>query len=226
MTIPGILHMNLINELQVSAESDDVLTVLRKAKRLASKLGREDINTWLAAEQNGYTPGQEVPSYRKLFISFAYNTNGYIPAGYGYMKNGIEDLPPIGFSGPLAYGEPISNILTAISALSEGRNEMYYPVAAGSEESRAIRECYRFDPMFARQISFLLKLNPIQIKAIPEQVKDKVLDWALALESAGVHGDGMSFSAQEKEISSNVTFNIYESHIEQLNSHGKNVRGA
>ena len=32
--------MNLVNELQVSAENDDVLTVLRKTMRLASKLNR------------------------------------------------------------------------------------------------------------------------------------------------------------------------------------------
>jgi hypothetical protein len=43
--------MNLVDELQVSAESDDVLTVLRKAKKLASKLERNDIAEWLEAEQ-------------------------------------------------------------------------------------------------------------------------------------------------------------------------------
>lgn len=35
--------MSLVNELQDSAGSEDVLTVLRKTKRLASKLDRQDI---------------------------------------------------------------------------------------------------------------------------------------------------------------------------------------
>lgn len=43
--------MNLVNELQVSAEQDVVLTVLCKAKRLASKLDRSDITEWLRNEQ-------------------------------------------------------------------------------------------------------------------------------------------------------------------------------
>jgi len=63
--------MNLINELQASAENDDVLTALRKAKRLASKLERQDIAVWLQAEQGGYAPGQPVPEYRKIHTTLA-----------------------------------------------------------------------------------------------------------------------------------------------------------
>jgi hypothetical protein len=42
--------MNLIKKPQVSAEWDDLLTVLRKTKRLASKLGRRHIAEWLQNE--------------------------------------------------------------------------------------------------------------------------------------------------------------------------------
>ena len=79
--------------------------------------------------------------------------------------------------------------------------------------------------MFADQITFLLHLNSCQIRAIPEQIKDRVLDWACALESVGVTGDGLSFSAKEKEIAHSVTINISDSHIEQLNNSGTNQRG-
>src|SRR5579864_331264 len=85
--------MNLVNELQVSAEQDDVLTVLRKTKRLASKLGRQDISEWLRFEHDGYPVDKSVPDYRKIAITFAYKTNGYIPAGYGLLRNGTEELP-------------------------------------------------------------------------------------------------------------------------------------
>ena len=56
--------MNLVNELQISAEKDDVLAVLRKTKRLASKLGRNDITDWLNSEQNGYPKDKGIPDYR------------------------------------------------------------------------------------------------------------------------------------------------------------------
>src|SRR5579862_7316069 len=82
--------VNLVNELQVSAENDDVLTVLRKTKRLASKLDRQDIADWLQAEQAGYAQSQAVPDYRKIVTTLAYNTNGFIPAGYGRMMKGVE----------------------------------------------------------------------------------------------------------------------------------------
>src|SRR5690348_10915089 len=81
-------NVNLVNELQVSAERDDVLTVLRKTKWLASKLDRQDIAEWLQAEQGGYRDDQPVPEYRKIGTALAYNTNGYIPAGFGYLRNG------------------------------------------------------------------------------------------------------------------------------------------
>ncbi len=63
--------MNLINQLQVSAENDDVLTVLRKTKRLASKLERQDIAAWLEAEQAGYDSNDAVPEYRQVATTLA-----------------------------------------------------------------------------------------------------------------------------------------------------------
>ena len=61
--------------------------------------------------------------------------------------------------------------------------------------------------------------------AIPEIVKNKVLDWALELEEKGVIGEGVSFSAQEKAAAHTIVFNINNSNIEQLNNMGNNNRG-
>jgi AbiTii len=217
--------MNLVNELQISAEKDDVLTVLRKTKRLASKLGRQDITDWLKAEQEGYFAQQDVPEYRKIQAALAYNTNGYVPAGYGQVMNGVVDLPSMGSVGPICLSEPISTILSMIDSLNGGSGGLFMPIEEGTDESRAIRSCFQFNPMFSHQVTFLLKLNPVQVKAIPEQIKDKVLDWACALESAGVNGDNISFTEREKEISHSITFNISDSHIGQLNNQGTNQQG-
>jgi len=117
--------------------------------------------------------------------------------------------------------DSINTVLTWIEHDARG---IYYAIEAGSESSDIIRRTFQFDPMYANQITFLIHLNGSQIKAIPEHIKDKVLDWALALEQAGVTGEGLSFSPQEKEIAHTVTFNIVGSTIEQLSNSGINRR--
>jgi hypothetical protein len=214
--------VNLVNELQVSAEKDDVLTVLRRATRLASKLDRQDIADWLRAEQHGYARGDAVPEYRRVRGRLAMNTNGYVPAGYGKLMNGIQDLPGFNFNPVIPVTEPISTVMSWIENMADGR-QVSLPIDRNTEEDRFFRS--HVEPMFRGQVAFLLHLNSAQITAIPERIKDKVLDWACALERAGVTGDGMTFSVREKEIARSVTFNISDSHIEQLNNMGTNLRG-
>jgi hypothetical protein len=216
--------MNLVNELQVSAERDDVLTVLRKMKRLASKLGRRDIADWLQNEQGGYSGNVDVPAYRKIGTSLAYNTNGYVPAGFGRIKRGIEDLHFSSLTFPVSIREPISGVLSWIDAIRAG-NAVYLPIDRGTEYNRAIRSVLIIDPEFSNQISFLLRLDETQLLAIPDLIKNKVLDWACDLEAAGVTGEGMSFSEEQKAIAHSITFNIRNSQIEQLNNLGTNQRG-
>jgi hypothetical protein len=217
----GHLTMSLVNELQDSAENDDVVNVLRKAKRLASKLDRQDIAEWLEAEQSGYASGQDVPEYRMVATRLAYNTNGLIPAGYGRLMNGVQQLPASYLDIPIPVIDSISTVLTWIEQFVD---IVSFPIPEGTEVSRAIRRTFRFPPMVADQITFLYHLNGSQIKAIPERIKDKVLDWALALERAGVTGEGISFSKEEKRIADSVTFNITGSTIGQLTNSGINRR--
>jgi hypothetical protein len=218
----GNLQMNLVNELQVSAEKDDVLTVLRKTKRLASKLDRKDIADWLQSEQAGYASGQDVPEYRQVRGTLAMQTNGHIPAGYGFVMNGIQELPGFGINPIMPVKESISTVLSWIESPEKGHG-IYFPIDRAMDVDRYVRS--HVNPMFRNQVSFMLRLNDAQVKAIPEQIKDKVLDWACALECAGVTGDGLSFSAKEKELAHAITFNISGSHIEQLNNLGNNLKG-
>lgn len=212
--------MDLVNELQISAEKDDVLTVLRKARRLASKLDKKDIADWLKAEQNGYDGNQTLPEYRRINSVLAMNTNGYVPAGYGMMMKGIQDIHSFG-SFRLSLPDSISNVLTMIESIDKGSG-VFLPVEEGTEECRQLRSHFTMNPMFERQVTFVMRLNTMQVKAIPEQIKDSVLDWACDLEAAGVLGAGMSFSPEEKAIAHNTIFNIHHSTIDQLNNHGKN----
>lgn len=216
--------MNLVNELQVSAERDDVLTVLRKTKRLASKLGRQDIGDWLRSELEGYTDKDSVPDYRQVKTTIAMKTNGYVPAGYGFVADGIQELHGFSdFAPTLPIVDPVSAVLAWIESLTAKGHGIYFPVARGTGPDDFLRK--HVHPMFNEQVTFLCRMNDSQIKGIPEQIKDKVLDWACALEQAGVHGENMSFDDREKQIAHTITFNISQSKIEQLNNMGTNQRG-
>lgn len=214
--------MGLVNELQESAERDDVLTVLRKANRVSAKLNVSGISEWLKHEQDGYPGGDSVPSYRKLSVVFCYNTNGYIPAGYGYIRKGVIPFygPISGLTFPLV--DSIGTVVSLLISIDKGK-ELYFPVPDNMASD--LRNMLRSDnPDVLQQLTFHAKLNNSQIRDIPEQVKNKVLDWACVLESAGVTGEGHTFSPQEKQNAQTVVFNISNSTIEQLNSSGPNIK--
>jgi hypothetical protein len=207
--------MNLINELQESCEKDDVLTVLRKTKRLSAKLERKDIIQWVNNEQNGYKwdsnkkMTEQLPEYRCISVSLAYNTNGYIPAGFGQLMKGTINLFGWNFerSQPVCYSMP--EILTWIESIING-NGIY--VEAPKEIADNIRNGIITNfPQIKDQIVFLSKLDSAEIRSIPEKVKDKILDWACDLESAGIKGDGISFNDKEKNISQDIILKLYQS---------------
>lgn len=214
--------MNLINELQVSAEADDVLTVLRKTKRLASKLSRSDISAWLDSEQSGYK-GDPVPEYRIIKTIPAYKTEGFVPAGYGRLMKGIQDISDSGLDLPVTLYDPICDIMSMIDSIDK-RNGIYRTIGRNTEFEQKLRHYVGVNSEFDDQISLLLHLNEAQIKSIPERIKDRVLEWACALESAGVTGEGLTFSAQDRAAAQTVTFHISQSHIEQLTNSGTNLR--
>ncbi len=210
--------MNLVNELQVSAESDDVLTVLRKARRLASKLGVPDIDDWLKAEQNGYESHQAIPKYRIVRCSLVYETNGPIPAGFGRLRSGIFDYPG-GHTTDRPMVDSMGGILTTIEIITSGQRSLFMPLMG---DTTAIRSA--FDPYIAHQLTFMLRLSTAEIRAIPEAVKDKILDWACELERRGVLGDDMTFNEKERALAHTITFNLSNCSIEQLTNSGTNTK--
>jgi hypothetical protein len=209
--------VNLVNELQVSCERDDVQTVLRKARRVASKLGVDDINQWLKLEQEGYGDKVQVPKYRRVTAALVFKTMGYVPIGMGYAATGVIDFPG-GIVAERNIRDSMSRVVQMIATpLSE---DLFMTI---DEEAVApLRR--RFDPQYSQQLTFMLRLNRDQICSIPDSVKDRVLDWSLTLERRGVLGENMTFNETEKAEAHNITFNINNSQIEQLNNMGQNLR--
>lgn len=200
--------MGIVDELQASAESDDVLTVLRKAKRVASKLNRQDIADWLDHEQNGYPSGSDVPAYRLISCEFAYNTNGPVPVGGGMAVDGIKSIGDLGLREKARLPDSIGAVVSMIENLSSPKGGLYVEV----DESAATTLRSMFDtnmPEYVERFTFFRKLNSAQVRDIPNQIKNAVLDWALKLEAAGINGEGHSFSPNEKQVAQTVTY-IYD----------------
>lgn len=107
--------MSLVNELQEVAESQDILTVLRKAKRVSAKLGRNDICNWIKNELDGYSNISDIPKYRQITCGLVLRTNGHVQIGFGLLGNGVERLPHI-MPMPTPIYESITILATAVSS--------------------------------------------------------------------------------------------------------------
>ncbi len=221
--------MDLVNKLQQSVISDDVLVVLRNTMRLASKLDRNDINEWLDAELSGYKTNVTLPSYRIVDAIIGFRTNGFASPGFGFDEGSITPLPPVRvIQFPI-----IESIITITQVISDIDVNNEKCLCCSTEEGSAAREVIRthieeIDGPLARHITFLVSLNHRQIRAIPDRIKDTILKWALELEVAGVKGDGISFSEDEKRASQSIVINVFdslnvrESVISQLTVSGMN----
>jgi hypothetical protein len=202
--------MGIVNELQSSCERDDVLTVILKAKRVSSKLNRQDISAWLHHEQNGYPNGSDVPDYRRVPVSFAYATNGPVPVGYGLAADGIQNLGDLGLGVKLPVGESIGEVLNWIN--SPEQSGIFQQVHA--DIVPLIRQAFRTTrPDIVARFTWLTQLNKSSLSDIPNQVKNKILDWALELERANIHGEDHSFTKEEKRQAERVVFNDYSTTI-------------
>lgn len=189
--------MSLVNQLQASAESDDALTVLRKAKRLSSKLRRQDMKQWIAHELQGYPDDVEVPTYRMIPSKFIYKTFRPMPVGGGLAQSGVDDLP----GGFPTVDFPFRDALGACLASVEGvrKNSSNICVGVQGDAAEKIWDVLATlgNTLLRNYAHVYQQLDTSSLENIPERVKDAVLDWACSLEEAGVHGEGQSFSNVE-----------------------------
>ncbi|HWA98775.1 MAG TPA: hypothetical protein VG713_09800, partial [Pirellulales bacterium] len=148
-----------------------------------------------------------------------FNTNGYVPVGFGMMGNGIMEWPG-GLSVETPVLEPVSSIISMTRHANEREHGIFYRMPP--DVSALFRE--KINAAVAGRLTFMIRVEIAQLNAIPDAVKDRVLEWACKLERQGVRGENMSFSDAEKAAAHNVVFNIDRSHIEQLNSMGRNLR--
>lgn len=177
----------LVEQLQADAmdSSVPVTDLLRKAKTVAVKLRQNELAEWIASEMSGYADIKSVPEYRRLAarVQFLNPVRGWCPV--------------VGGEHVLPYGGSVSEI----SHLLVGEGDALTSPAPPKMVQK-ISEDVGF------QVDARRLFSKAAMAAILDAVRNTIHDWALRLEQAGVHGEGLSFSANEAAKAQSVVFNI------------------
>ncbi|MBR4399312.1 MAG: ABC transporter substrate-binding protein [Aeriscardovia sp.] len=175
----------------------DVITILRQACLIASKLELKDFDQWISNELNGYPNPGACPDYRKVRgnVMASASAGRWIPVSIPYME--LEDsiceqkLP-----------QSISEIKTLCKD-SDGSVIAFTLPGTVKDLLNKIFNCIPRD--------YILQVPYSSVADIIEKVKNTILEWTLKLDKAGIRGEGMQFSDEERQISKTVpqTNNYY-----------------
>ncbi len=190
----------IVTELEREAlsKNTDILGLLRKAYVVARKLGLKEFENWINMELNGYNDS-EVPSYRVVHGEVkAWNPyHGWIPVIFdrdlGLNKHSVRD--------------PVANLVNVKS-----NSNCYYNFPP--EINNILSKNGPF------QTKYALEISNNSIYNIIEQIRNKILDWALTLEENGIVGDEYLFSSEEKRIAKDnpIVYNYVNNFYSDVNN--------
>lgn len=183
----------LVLELQSDALNPgvDVIALLRRALVVSKKLDLADVVEWLECELNGYNNGQDIPDYRKFH-------------GTLKMRNPYHGWQPVMFADT-----KLANILSE-KATPQPLAELEHMLKTGGDgqiifqfQGEHLEIIHR---MTGHTLEAALFLSKASLSRAVEAVRTHVLEWALELEKRGVLGAGMTFSREEKQAASQVSY--------------------
>jgi hypothetical protein len=201
----------LIDQLQQDATDPQVplTTLLRKVKVAAVKLRLDDAMEWVDAELKGYT--KDVPEYRRINgrLKWWNPYRGYLPVGFPDQKTAsmFESRPVF---------EAVTSLESTIGS-GEGTYFLDMPPAVTSALSKS----------FGIPVTeAILEVPKGALVGIIEHVRGLVLDWALALERAGITGEGLSFSAEEQRMAqtAHISIGSFQGNLNTGEVTGSNAR--
>lgn len=186
----------LVLELQRDALDRNVRVsdLLRKAFVISRKLNISEIQEWINYELNGYPREEDIiPDYRMIY-------------GTPKIWNPYHGWQPLNFGDPKMADQLSSRKNSqAIGELDElvakdGSGGLYMPYPQHIINWLMERMDVPLQPS--------LLVPHTEVIGILDAVRNKVLDWALQLETQGVLGEGMSFTEKEKQSAHTVTYQV------------------
>ncbi|MGP0154862.1 AbiTii domain-containing protein [Pantoea ananatis] len=183
-----------VHELQglASDVSNDIVGVLIKAKMIAVKLNLPELAEWFDYELDGYPDGVALPDYRigQGVVRGWYPRHGWINVQYRNIEPAIITMIQ-------EYG--LSDSISALRNLREADDNLRLGMPA-----EKIKMLF---PSNSAPSEVCWFINASKLECIVTTVRNKILTWALDLETKGILGEGVVFSAKEKEVAPSTTYN-------------------
>lgn len=182
------MSSSLIEQLQIDSIDRNVRTsdLLRKAFLVASKLDVPGVPEWIESELSGYASTNDVPPYRRIQGRVMARTfSGWKPVQF----------PTSEFEAKVAeqaVHQPVATIEEIVA--SDGDPRIQFP-----PEAQALLQS-----MFNFQTEFTCFHSKASLAAILDEVRNRILRWSVQLDKAGVRGDGLVFTQQEKKVAHNI----------------------
>ncbi len=187
----------LVEEIQRDTLNSNVsvTVILRKVKAAAAKLNLGKVEDWVEHELNGYSR-VDVPAYRRL-RGRPQALNPY----QGWIPIILDSDHHNELLSSVVLRQSLPSVEDLIEKSQAGFAEMPLPAAM-------IRTLNMGSDVELGRMS--VHVSTTQLQGVVDTVRNAVLDWALALEKAGIVGEGFSFDSDEKSKAqtSSITYNI------------------
>ncbi|QEL21726.1 hypothetical protein FQV39_03390 [Bosea sp. F3-2] len=190
---------SLVEEIQREAIDDSVpvSVLLRKVKLAAFKLGLDSVENWVTAELDGYE--DDPPDYRIMRGTVKYNN------GYASWQTLLSDTSKFSMK---ATGQSVPQI----EAMLQGDKNAEFLIQYSDKICRMLDEaCGGMRAVYG------LMIDRSQLMSVLAAVRGQILDWAINLERAGIKGEGMTFSKQEKQTAEQGSTSIHIGTIGSMN---------
>ena len=200
---------SLIDELQRDALNSKVpvTELLKKCLVVGSKLGVGELTDWARLELDGYKNISEVPEYRE-----AHGTPQVWNPYRGYQPLMFGDANLSEKYSMMRFHQPASELEFSLHECEKNKSGLHLSYPSTIENGL----------MEAMEIPLTpsLSVHAGQVHKMLEAVRRIALEWAVRLENAGVRGDGMSFSTEERQKAKSVIYNV-ENYFESTVSHSQ-----
>ena len=201
----------LIQELQQDAldKSVAVSDLLRKAFVVSRKLDIDEMEEWIGHELSGYPDGKVRPEYRRV-TGVLRVWNPY----HGWQPLHMPDDESARNLSSAPLGQSVAELE---SLMADRKGSLRLQLPAGL--TRMLMEAMEVP------LEPSIHISPADIVGILDAVRNNVLLWSLELEKRGIVGSGLTFSREEKQMATQVTYQVtnhigsmHNSQLQQSNS--------
>ena len=205
---------SLVLDLQseVLKNDCDILSALRKAHLIASKLKLTEFDEWILAELNGYQTNQDdIPNYRQVHGQVkAWNPyHGWVPVILQNSK--LEDV-----LCNQKLGESIGEILELYD-----KSTGYITITFTADVANTL-DSWSNAPF---KTKYSLHVSKHLLKAIIDKVTNCLMEWTLKLEEKGILGENMTFNETETKSAKDIPqqINNYYGNVKQGNVNSSSI---